>query len=114
MRRAPLCAPLQARTAFCAVRPPGHHAGPVGTVRNLNDAHGSHGFCLLSNVAIAAAYAMNVYRNQGEVLCAWCFRAETTGWSLQRRLLSGPGWFLVRSKTCSAAVRHHAHGQRIN
>lgn len=31
-----------------------------------NDPHGhSHGFCLLSNVAIAAGYAMNVYRRKG-------------------------------------------------
>ncbi|KAG1676387.1 hypothetical protein FOA52_001182 [Chlamydomonas sp. UWO 241] len=51
--------------AFCAVRPPGHHAGPSGTVTNTNDANGSHGFCIFSNVAIGAAYAMNVYRRAG-------------------------------------------------
>ncbi|GFR42160.1 hypothetical protein Agub_g3012, partial [Astrephomene gubernaculifera] len=55
----------RARNAFCAVRPPGHHAGPTGTVVNPNDPHGSHGFCLLSNVAIGAAYAMNMHRNAG-------------------------------------------------
>jgi acetoin utilization deacetylase AcuC-like enzyme len=47
--------------AFCAVRPPGHHAGPRGLVTCANDHEGSHGFCLLNNVAIGAAYARSVY-----------------------------------------------------
>ena len=34
-------------SAFCAVRPPGHHARPQGGM----------GFCLLNNVAVAAQYA---------------------------------------------------------
>jgi acetoin utilization deacetylase AcuC-like enzyme len=37
---------------FCAVRPPGHHAGSTGIVTSDHDYHGSHGFCLLNNVAI--------------------------------------------------------------
>jgi acetoin utilization deacetylase AcuC-like enzyme len=37
----------EAKTAFCAVRPPGHHAEPA---RGM-------GFCLFNNVAIGAAYA---------------------------------------------------------
>eukprot|EP00947_MAST-08B_sp_MAST-8B-sp1_P005845 g5845.t1 len=53
------------RNAFCAVRPPGHHAGPWGVTTNPNDPHGSHGFCLLNNVAIGAAYARCVYRHAG-------------------------------------------------
>ena len=54
------------RNAFCAVRPPGHHAGPRGIVRCANDPDGgSHGFCLLNNVAIGAAYARSMYRNDG-------------------------------------------------
>jgi acetoin utilization deacetylase AcuC-like enzyme len=54
------------RNAFCAVRPPGHHAGPRGIVRCANDPDGgSHGFCLLNNVAIGAAYARSMYRNEG-------------------------------------------------
>ena len=57
---------------FCAVRPPGHHAGPTGavsggstdpTIPMAGGSH-SHGFCLLNNVAVAAAYAMNVYRKK--------------------------------------------------
>ena len=47
----------RARHAFCAVRPPGHHAGPHGLVTCPNDPDGSHGFCIFNNVAIAAAYA---------------------------------------------------------
>jgi len=54
------------RNAFCAVRPPGHHAGPRGIVQCRNDPDGgSHGFCLLNNVAIGAAYARTMYRNEG-------------------------------------------------
>ena len=54
------------RNAFCAVRPPGHHAGPRGIVRCANDPDGgSHGFCFLNNVAIGAAYARSMYRNEG-------------------------------------------------
>jgi acetoin utilization deacetylase AcuC-like enzyme len=54
------------RNAFCAVRPPGHHAGPRGIVRCANDLDaGSHGFCLLNNVCIGAAYARSMYRNEG-------------------------------------------------
>ncbi|KAG7368554.1 histone deacetylase superfamily protein [Nitzschia inconspicua] len=54
------------RNAFCMVRPPGHHAGPRGIVRCANDPDGgSHGFCFLNNVAIGAAYARSMYRNEG-------------------------------------------------
>ena len=54
------------RNAFCAVRPPGHHAGPRGIVRCATDPEGgSHGFCLLNNVCIGAAYARTMYRNSG-------------------------------------------------
>ena len=33
-----------------------------GVVPSAKDKIGSHGFCLLNNVAIGAAYAMNVHR----------------------------------------------------
>jgi len=51
------------RNAFCPVRPPGHHAGPRGLVKDNSGGQGSHGFCLLNNISIGAAYALNVHRN---------------------------------------------------
>lgn len=47
-----------ARNAFCAIRPPGHHAGPRGAVGGQ-----SAGFCFLSNAAIGAAYALSCHRD---------------------------------------------------
>jgi len=52
----------QVRNAFCAVRPPGHHAGPQGLVKGEPGGPDSHGFCLLNNISIGAAYAMTVHR----------------------------------------------------
>jgi len=43
-----LAASGECRTAFCAVRPPGHHA----------ERHRAMGFCLFNNVAIGAAHAL--------------------------------------------------------
>ena len=51
------------RNAFCPVRPPGHHAGPRGLVKDNFGGPSSHGFCLLNNISIGAAYALNVHRN---------------------------------------------------
>ncbi len=42
----------QAKQAFCAVRPPGHHAEPNRAM----------GFCLFNNIAIAAEYARRHYQ----------------------------------------------------
>ena len=56
----------RSRNAFAVVRPPGHHAGPVGKVTCCNDPEGSHGFCLFNNIAVGAAYARCVYRQATE------------------------------------------------
>ena len=41
----------QANNAFCAIRPPGHHAEPSTTL----------GFCFFNNVALAAQHALTVH-----------------------------------------------------
>ena len=41
----------QAHTAFCSIRPPGHHALPAQAM----------GFCFFNNIAVAAAHAMATY-----------------------------------------------------
>ena len=50
------------RNAFCATRPPGHHAGLFGKTYHSADEDPfsvkacSNGFCYINNVAVAAAY----------------------------------------------------------
>ncbi len=50
-----------ARTAFCLIRPPGHHA--------YTNAGG--GFCLFNNVAIGARYAQQVYGIKKVLIVDW-------------------------------------------
>jgi acetoin utilization deacetylase AcuC-like enzyme len=50
-----------ARNAFCAVRPPGHHA----------NASRGMGFCLFNNVAIAARYAQRKYGIDRALIVDW-------------------------------------------
>lgn len=50
------------RNAFCAIRPPGHHA---------NNRRREEGFCFYSNAAIAAKYAQKVYGFQKILIIDW-------------------------------------------
>jgi acetoin utilization deacetylase AcuC-like enzyme len=49
------------KNAFCAVRPPGHHAS----------AERGMGFCLFNNVAIAARYAQAIYGVERVLIADW-------------------------------------------
>ena len=51
----------KARNAFCAVRPPGHHATP----------NRGMGFCLLNNVAIGARYAQRKHGLERVLILDW-------------------------------------------
>lgn len=51
----------RARNAFCAVRPPGHHATGV---RGM-------GFCLFNGVAVAARYAQRVHGVERVLIADW-------------------------------------------
>jgi SHAQKYF class myb-like DNA-binding protein len=48
------------RNAFCAVRPPGHHAGISGLLKNAT----SCGFCIFNNVAVGALHALDEHNLQ--------------------------------------------------
>ena len=50
------------RNAFCAIRPPGHHANNTGA---------EEGFCYYSNAAVAARYAQEVHGYERVVIIDW-------------------------------------------
>lgn len=56
------------RNAFCATRPPGHHAGIFGKTFHNDDPYEqkacSNGFCFINNIAVAAAYLKSQYRSK--------------------------------------------------
>ena len=52
----------EVRNAFCAIRPPGHHANNTGR---------EEGFCFYSNAAIAAKYAQSVFGYEKILIIDW-------------------------------------------
>jgi len=68
------------RNAFCAVRPPGHHAGPS---RGM-------GFCLFNNVALAARYAQRKHGLERVLIADWDVHH---GNGTQEAFYSDPGVF---------------------
>ena len=52
----------EVRNAFCAIRPPGHHANNTGD---------EEGFCFYSNAAIAAKYAQSVFGYEKILIIDW-------------------------------------------
>ena len=51
----------RARTAFCGLRPPGHHAEPETAM----------GFCLFNNVAVAARHAIDALGTERVLIVDW-------------------------------------------
>ncbi len=50
------------RNAFCAIRPPGHHANNTGS---------EEGFCYYNNVAVAARFVQEVYKIDKVLIIDW-------------------------------------------
>ena len=64
------------KNAFCAVRPPGHHAHNAGQ---------EEGFCFFGNVAIAARYAQAVYGLRRILIIDWDYHhGNGTEWAFYR------------------------------
>ncbi len=60
------------RNAFCAIRPPGHHA----------EDKGEYGFCFYNNVAIAARYAQRKYKIKRVLIVDWDYHhGNGTQWA---------------------------------
>lgn len=60
------------KNAFCAIRPPGHHATNIG----------EYGFCFYNNVAIGARYAQEKYHLKKVLIVDWDFHhGNATEWA---------------------------------
>lgn len=60
------------RNAFCALRPPGHHATDTG----------EFGFCFFNNIAIAARYAQEKYKLKKILIVDWDYHhGNGTEWA---------------------------------
>ncbi|KAG5183775.1 histone deacetylase domain-containing protein [Tribonema minus] len=76
------------KNAFVVVRPPGHHAGPSGSVPGpnfwRNPDMNSSGFCLVNNVAVGAAYAMARYGRGGQGASGGRFRVAIVDFDIHQ------------------------------
>ncbi len=79
----------QCRNAFCAVRPPGHHA----------EREAAMGFCLFSNAAIGAFHARDVYGYQRVAVVDFDVHH---GNGTQSLLLDQPGMFYASTHQADA------------
>jgi len=62
----------EVRNAFCAIRPPGHHAAN----------NGEFGFCFYNNVAVAARYAQQTHKLSRVLIVDWDYHhGDGTEWA---------------------------------
>ncbi|TPX64529.1 hypothetical protein SpCBS45565_g05792 [Spizellomyces sp. 'palustris'] len=74
-------------TAFCVVRPPGHHCGWSGVEPLDTDIDLAQGFCYVNNVMVGAAYAVHEYDARVAILDFDVHHGNGTE-GIMRRLLS--------------------------
>jgi acetoin utilization deacetylase AcuC-like enzyme len=55
--------------AFCAIRPPGHHA--VNNTAHCDGMCQGQGFCFFNNITIAARYAQEVHKKEKILIVDW-------------------------------------------
>ena len=98
------------RNAFCATRPPGHHAGIFGKTFHADDECGekatSNGFCFINNVSVAAAYAKSRYRDTIKKIAIVDFDVHHgNGTQETVEVLRGPKMFAVTAGESSSVFQ---------
>jgi acetoin utilization deacetylase AcuC-like enzyme len=58
----------ECQNAFCAVRPPGHHAGRHGLESLALEQEFGQGFCIFNNIAVGTKYALQQHPDVHRVL----------------------------------------------
>jgi acetoin utilization deacetylase AcuC-like enzyme len=97
----------RARTAFCAVRPPGHHAEPGNAM----------GFCLFNSVAVGAAHAQAVFGAERVAIVDFDVHH---GNGTETMTLGRPGWLYASTHQypfypgTGAARDHGPHRNVVN
>jgi acetoin utilization deacetylase AcuC-like enzyme len=97
----------EARTAFCAVRPPGHHAEPERAM----------GFCLFNSIAVGAAHAESVWNVRKVAIVDFDVHH---GNGTETMTASRPGWLYASTHQypfypgTGAASARGPHGNIVN